>query len=148
MKFSKKTEYAVRAALCLASAEPGGEWRQVGQIAAVTGIPEKFLEQILLLLRNAGLLKSRRGVDGGYALNLPSRDIRVFDIVRAIEGPGVHGAEEEGAGGDDFAVEYQALVGAVQEAAWGVLKEATLEVLAARVKARRAAKTRISEYQI
>lgn len=148
MKFSKKTEYAVRAALCLASAEPGGEWRQVGQIAAATGIPEKFLEQILLLLRNAGLLKSRRGVDGGYALNLPARDIRVFDIVRVMEGPGAHGSEEEGVNGDEFTAEYQELVGAVQEAAWGVLKEATLEVLVARVQARRAAKTRISEYQI
>jgi Rrf2 family protein len=86
VKISAKVDYAVRAAVQLAAAENGGPVKG-DEIAAAQDIPINFLENILSLLRNAGLVMSRRGADGGYWLAVPADRITVADIVRVIDGP-------------------------------------------------------------
>jgi len=73
MKFSKKSEYALRALIEL-TAQYGQPHLQRHEIAKRQQIPIEFLEQILLTLKNAGLLGSRRGVTGGYSLITPPQD--------------------------------------------------------------------------
>ena len=89
MRLSKKGEYAVRALV-----EIGFESHlrpnsliQISTVAERTNIPEKFLEQILLSLRNGGVLKSKRGVEGGYALAKPPAAINLGEVVRLLDGP-------------------------------------------------------------
>ncbi len=89
MRFSKKTEYALRALFAIARGTQGrsaGSCR-IEQISREEGIPVKFLEQILLSLRHAGLLASKRGVGGGYRLARPPREISVGEVLRVLEGP-------------------------------------------------------------
>ena len=89
MRFSKKTEYALRALFAIARVSQGtnaGSWR-IEQISRQENIPIKFLEQILLSLRHAGLLASKRGVGGGYRLARSPREITVGEVIRAIHGP-------------------------------------------------------------
>jgi Rrf2 family transcriptional regulator, iron-sulfur cluster assembly transcription factor len=59
----------------------------VRDIAERTGLPQPYLEQILLALKGAGLVRSKRGVGGGYVLARPAADIRLSDIVSAVDGP-------------------------------------------------------------
>lgn len=60
---------------------------QMQELSRTENIPVKFLEQILLALRNAGFLTSKRGVGGGYALRLKPGQITVGDVIRAMDGP-------------------------------------------------------------
>jgi Rrf2 family protein len=87
MRISAKADYAVRAAAELAAAEPQGRPVKGEQLAATQGIPQKFLENILADLRHAGLVRTRRGAEGGYALTRPANEISVADVLRAVEGP-------------------------------------------------------------
>jgi Rrf2 family protein len=88
VRISAKVDYAVRASVQLAAAQRSGSRPLKGdEIAAAQDIPINFLENILSLLRNAGLVMSRRGADGGYWLALPADRITVADIVRVIDGP-------------------------------------------------------------
>jgi Rrf2 family protein len=85
VRISAKADYAVRAALELAAASDPpvkGE-----RLAEAQGIPLKFLENILGDLRQAGLVVSQRGPDGGYRLERPGAEISVADIIRAVDGP-------------------------------------------------------------
>jgi Rrf2 family protein len=86
MRLSKKTEYALRA-LIYAARYPEGTTFQIRDLAEKNGIPKKFLELILLELKNAGILESRRGVGGGYLLARRPETIRAGEIVEAFEGP-------------------------------------------------------------
>jgi Rrf2 family cysteine metabolism transcriptional repressor len=86
MKLSRKGEYALRAMIVL-GLEYGGGPIQIQEIASRERIPKKFLEQILLELKRAGLLESTRGVGGGYRLIKPPEDVTVAKIVRIIDGP-------------------------------------------------------------
>lgn len=83
---TRKTKYAIRALACLAR-EPAGTRLPIGVIVARERLPRKFLERILLDLNRSGLLASRRGRDGGYALARPAEDISVADVVRRTDGP-------------------------------------------------------------
>jgi len=85
VQISAKADYAVRALIELA-AEGGGPVKGE-QLAASQQIPPKFLEAILAQLRQAGLLRSRRGSDGGYWLARPAAEITLADIIRAADGP-------------------------------------------------------------
>ncbi|MGZ4381649.1 MAG: RrF2 family transcriptional regulator [Gaiellaceae bacterium] len=86
MRVSAKVDYAVRAAIELAVA--AGEGPLKGErIATAQSIPPKFLENILLDLRHAGLVASQRGTEGGYWLARPPEEITVADVIRAVEGP-------------------------------------------------------------
>lgn len=92
MRLSKRGEYGLRAMIDLATAlrykdqRPGGVV-QIREIAERQHIPAKFLEQILLSLKNAGLLHSRMGVGGGYYLAKPASEITLGHIVRVLDGP-------------------------------------------------------------
>ncbi len=86
MKLSKRGEYGIKALLDLASSEPGQRIIQARAIAEREQIPVRFLEQILLTLKNAGILHSRMGVGGGYYLARPADEITLGQIVRTLDG--------------------------------------------------------------
>jgi Rrf2 family protein len=83
---SQKAKYALRALVSLARAGRG-ETKMIGDIAQEQSIPKKFLEQILLELKRAGFVASRRGRAGGYELLRPAEHIMFGDILRLIDGP-------------------------------------------------------------
>ncbi|KAA5604249.1 Rrf2 family transcriptional regulator [Roseospira marina] len=83
---SQKAKYALRALLALAEAGVG-QSMQISDIADGQRIPRKFLEQILLDLKHRGLLSSRRGKNGGYALLRAPDLITVGEVLRLIDGP-------------------------------------------------------------
>lgn len=83
---SLKAQYALRALIMLAKAEPQMS-RQIADIAESQKIPKKFLEQILLDLKNRGILMSRRGKAGGYLLLRPADRITFGEVLRIIDGP-------------------------------------------------------------
>src|SRR5205085_5563316 len=90
MKVSTRGDYASRALLSLAlhaTADGEGIPTSVRDIAERTGLPQPYLEQILLALKGAGLVRSKRGVGGGYILARPPVDIRLSDVVSAVDGP-------------------------------------------------------------
>lgn len=88
MKLSKKGEYALRALIELGIAQSvGRELLRVTELAGSKQIPIKFLEQIMLDLRGAGWVESRRGKFGGYRLKVPADTILIGQVVRTIEGP-------------------------------------------------------------
>ena len=85
MIYSRSTEYAIRALIPLAQA-PDGRYTMVKTIAEQEGIPTHFLAKILQQLARKGLLKSSKGPLGGFTLNVPAGDIRLLDIVEALDG--------------------------------------------------------------
>ena len=97
MRVSAKTDYALRAAVELAAAEDPTVPVKGERLATSQSIPLRFLENILLQLRHAGIVESRRGADGGYRLARPAAEITLADVIRAIDGPlaGVSGARPE-----------------------------------------------------
>ncbi len=86
MKLSKRGEYGLKAMIDLAS-RPQSRMLQIKDIAQREQIPVKFLEQILLTLKNAGLLQSRAGAGGGYHLAKPPEEITLGQIARVLDGP-------------------------------------------------------------
>jgi Rrf2 family protein len=80
-----KAKYALRALCVLADA--GSERLQARPLALAADVPEKFLEAILVELRKAGIVESKRGVQGGHSLAKPAGQIMVGDIIRALDGP-------------------------------------------------------------
>lgn len=88
MKLSKRGEYALRALISLGLAkETGRGLVRLAEIAEKDGIPEKFLEQIIIELRDAGWVESVRGKNGGYRLAADAGSITIGSIIRTIEGP-------------------------------------------------------------
>jgi Rrf2 family protein len=83
---TKKGKYGLKAMVHLAGLEPG-QLAQVADIAQTNWISKKFLDHILTALRNAGLVYSKKGKGGGYALARAAHEIRVGAIVRALDGP-------------------------------------------------------------
>jgi Rrf2 family protein len=81
---SMKAKYALRAMMVLATHE--GKMLQSKGIAKAADAPLKFLEAILLELKNHGLVESKRGIFGGYYLAKPAREIMVGDVIRLIDG--------------------------------------------------------------
>jgi Rrf2 family cysteine metabolism transcriptional repressor len=84
MRFSKKAEYALRA-LAVMARQPRS-W-SIQELSEAEHIPVKFLEQILLALRKAGILASKRGVGGGYIFLKKPEDTSVGEVVQALDGP-------------------------------------------------------------
>jgi Rrf2 family protein len=88
MKLSKRGEYALRALIDLGiAAEVGRDLVQVSELATRGAIPVKFLEQIMQVLKEAGLVSSQRGKFGGYRLAEPAAEITIGRVVRLLEGP-------------------------------------------------------------
>jgi Rrf2 family protein len=88
VKLSKRGEYALRALIDFGLAQSMGKpLLQVNELALKEDLPVKFLEQILMQLKAAGYLESKRGKHGGYLLARPPEDIRIGQVVRLIDGP-------------------------------------------------------------
>jgi Rrf2 family protein len=85
MRVSAKADYAIRAAIELAAAGAGPV--KGDRIAKAQSIPSNFLENILADLRNAGIVGSRRGAEGGYWLARPAEEVSLADVIRAVDGP-------------------------------------------------------------
>jgi Rrf2 family protein len=131
VRVSAKADYAIRAMVELAAAGDGpvkGE-----RIAQAQAIPIKFLENILVDLRRAGLVASQRGSEGGYWLARPAAEISLAQVIRAVDGPlaSVRGQRAE-------QLEYAGLAGplrdvwiAVRASLRGVLEAVTLADVAA-----------------
>lgn len=86
MRLSTKGEYASRAMLELSHRYADGPVHS-REISKAQEIPQRFLEQILLLLKRAGYLKSRKGQKGGYILAKPPEAINVAEVIRVMDGP-------------------------------------------------------------
>ena len=85
MKISKKTQYGLRAMVFLAEKKKG-EIFSLKEISEKESIPFSFLEKIFLRLEKSGVLKSRKGVKGGYCLSQPASKITVAGVMKALEG--------------------------------------------------------------
>lgn len=132
MRLSKKAEYGLRA-LIYAARFPEGTTFQIKDLADKNQIPKKFLELILLELKNAGILRSRRGVGGGYLLGRRPDAIRSSEILRAVEGPvsPARAAKERGEQDpEDVSPAVARLVKETSEAIESVLDRWTLADLA------------------
>jgi Rrf2 family protein len=130
VRVSAKADYALRAAIELAAAGDGpvkGE-----RIAQAQEIPLKFLENILLELRHAGIVRSQRGVEGGYWLARPASEITLADVIRAVEGPlaNVRGVRPEAIEYAGSAEPLRDVWVAVRASLRAVLEETTLEDVA------------------
>ncbi|MBD2776805.1 RrF2 family transcriptional regulator [Iningainema tapete] len=86
VELSNKSEYALLALLELAKSYPSGESLQIRQIAELQNIPNRYLDQLLAMLRRGGLIKSIRGAKGGYVLAREPEKITLFDALDCIEG--------------------------------------------------------------
>ena len=84
---SKKCKYAIKAVLNIANNHEKDLISSSNQISKEESIPKKFLESILLDLRNAKILRSNRGKNGGYVLSKPVNEITYADIIRIVDGP-------------------------------------------------------------
>ena len=91
MRLSKRGEYGLRAMIFIAAASNSHQGEngmvQTKDIAEKENIPAKYLEQILLTLKNAGLLHSKMGVGGGYYLGRPASEINLGQVFRILDGP-------------------------------------------------------------
>jgi Rrf2 family protein len=84
---SQKAKYALRAVMMLAEQETSPALLRVPEIARRERISLKFLEAILVQLRDAGIAQSRRGRNGGYRLSRPAEEVSFGDVIRAVDGP-------------------------------------------------------------
>lgn len=85
---TQKMKYALKALMVLAAEKAGpGEALRIEEIARRSATPKRFLEHILLEIRNAGFIASVRGRNGGYALIKDPRDVPLSEIMRLIDGP-------------------------------------------------------------
>ncbi len=91
MRVSTRGDYASRALLSLALNPDADHPTSVRDLAERTGLPQPYLEQILLTLKGVGLVRSKRGVGGGYVLARDPEDITLAEIVAAVDGPIVAG---------------------------------------------------------
>lgn len=141
---SKKAKYALKALLALATV-PDGEPVRIADLARRQRIPRKFLELILLDLRNAGLLRSRRGPAGGYLLARKPGRIYLGEIVRLFDGPiapvpcaSQHFYQRCQDCPDEAACGVRLAMKQVRDASARILDRTTVESLARRQRAARA----------
>jgi Rrf2 family protein len=137
VKVTAKADYAVRAMLELAAVDDGlvkGE-----RVARSQGIPLKFLENILVELRHAGLVHAQRGAEGGYRLAREPAAITLGEVIRAVEGPlaSVRGEPPESIAYDGSAEHLRTVWIAVRASLRSVLDDLTLaDVVSGRLPAR------------
>jgi Rrf2 family protein len=86
MQIPRRVDYGLRAVIYLSNQDPE-KCCSIAEIAKQQGMPRKFLEKIIQDLTRSGLIKSKRGSCGGYALARPAEAVSFFDVIQAIEGP-------------------------------------------------------------
>ncbi len=126
MRFSKRTEYGLRAMVQLARLRPG-QFVQSKDLAAAEELPTKFLESILLSLRRGGFLESKVGSGGGYRLARPAGEVTVGQIVGLLDRRDAEPTPPTP--GPPGTVALRLVSGRLTAAADGVLGELTLEAL-------------------
>jgi Rrf2 family protein len=131
VRVSAKVDYAVRASIELAAAqgrEDAGKPVKAEALARAQEIPLKFLENILQGLRQAGIVESRRGPEGGHLLARPAAEISIADVIRAIDGPlaGVGGRRPDELEFSGSAVPMKQIWIAVRSTLRALLEEVTL----------------------
>ncbi len=134
MRLSKRGEYGLRAMIDLArlSKENPAGLVQIKDISEREKIPTKFLEQILLSLKNAGMLHSRMGIGGGYYLARPANEITLGQIFRTLDGPVApircvsHMAYEPCGCPDEHTCGLRLVMGDVRNAIAGILDNTSL----------------------
>ena len=136
MRISAKADYAIRAVAELAAAgrvPDAGPWVKTESVSTVQNIPLPFLLNILAELRTAELVRSRRGVDGGYQLTRPPAQISVADVIRAVDGPlaNIAGARPEDLDYPGPATALRDIWIALRATMRSVLEQVTLADLAA-----------------
>jgi Rrf2 family protein len=109
ISITTKSPYALRALVELARLGGGGPV-PIGELAKRRDIPVQFLEQLFAVLRRAGILKSQRGVKGGYSFARDPSEITVIEVVELLDGP--VGAGSEGLFADAAEAARQVLAGA------------------------------------
>jgi Rrf2 family protein len=138
MRISAKGEYAIRATLDLALHHQEGRV-PIQDVARRQGIPQRYLEQVLLLLKRAGFLESKRGAAGGYTLVRPPGELSVGDVLRAVDGR-VAALEVAGRSRDrgrEREADVAALWQEVADAVGAVINRTTFADLADRARERR-----------
>ena len=131
MRVSAKADYAIRAMVELAAAGEGPV--KAERIAQAQEIPLKFLENIMTDLRQAALVRSQRGTEGGYWLARPAAEITLAQVLRAVEGPlaNVRGRRSEEVEYSGSAAPLREVWIAVRASLRGVLESVTLADVAA-----------------
>ena len=146
MRLSKRGEYGLRAAIHLANVQKHSPDAlvQIKDISVQEKIPTKYLEQILLALKNAGLLQSKMGVGGGYYLAKSPEQINLGQIIRVLDGPLApircvsHMAYEPCGCPDEETCGLRMVMGDVRDAIANILENTTLADVAERMDAARA----------
>lgn len=128
MKISAKAEYACLAMLALARRRPEEPPVRIREIAEEEGIPERYLVQILLQLKGAGLVVSTRGASGGYRLARGPSRISIQEVLTAIDGPAEAGRDPQGASAQALASVWKQ----VREAERHVLQHISIAQVAER----------------
>lgn len=140
MHLSKRGEYGLRAMIYLAKVAEQDQRVTIREIAAGEQIPAKFLEQILLSLKNAGALQSKMGVGGGYYLARPADEITLGEIKRVLDGPIApircvsHMAYEPCGCPDENSCGLRMVMNDVRDAIASILDETTLADVTDRIK--------------
>jgi Rrf2 family protein len=126
MRLSAKADYALRASVELASLGEGHVKAEA--LSRAQSIPLRFLEQILLDLKHAGLVASQRGAEGGYWLARAPAEISLADVIRAVEGPlaNVRGVRPEELAYEGAANPLREVFVALRANVRAVLEEVTL----------------------
>ena len=86
LALTRRGDYAVRAALCLAQRGGDGRYVKIREVAQTMALPASYTPQVLRLLAEAGLAEARAGRDGGYRLTRPPREVALLEVVEAAEG--------------------------------------------------------------
>ena len=108
MKISVKVDYACRVLAEMARIHGTGDLAQIDHLSKAEAVPANFLAQILGELRNGGLIISKRGIQGGYALARPAEQISLYDIMKVIDGELI-----------EFSGNYQGRSGSRMKEIWG-----------------------------
>ena len=139
MRISAKGEYAIKAMVDLALHD-GQDLQPIQDVAARQGIPQRYLEQVLLQLKRSGFLYARRGSAGGYRLSRPADQVTVGELLRAVDGPSAGpDAPRRGGRGEDAAAGLHELWQEIEEAVASVVDRTTLDDLRRRALDRRRA---------
>lgn len=137
MELSNKFEYAVLSLVALASCYATGESLQIREIAARQNIPNRYLEEILATLRRGGLIKSIRGIKGGYVLARDPRKMTLLDAFRCIEGLDAVEREQNSTSTTVETEVIQEMWQDARQAAYSVLEKYTLQDLCEQREKRR-----------
>ncbi len=145
---SKRAKYGLKALLALSRQRQRGPV-PIAELALSEQVPRKFLEQILVELRNQGIVHSRRGPGGGYSLRLPPEQVTVARVVRLFDGPlapvpcaSLHFYQPCTDCGDERSCGVRLVMKEVRDSTARILEGTTLADLVTRVEQERAASDR------